>query len=131
MAAALDTTAHAGLTQAEAERRLEARGPAPRQQSSRSYASILRANTLNVPNAILFFFGVLTIAFASWKDALFVGILVANIVIGSFQEIRSKRALDRLAALVAPRATVRRDGAEREVAVAEVVVGDLVRVGTG
>ncbi|MGD9734641.1 MAG: HAD-IC family P-type ATPase [Solirubrobacterales bacterium] len=73
----------------------------------------------------------LTIAFASWKDALFVGILVANIVIGSFQEIRSKRALDRLAALVAPRATVRRGGGEREVAVGDVVVGDLVRVGTG
>ena len=73
----------------------------------------------------------LTIAFASWKDALFVGILVANIVIGSFQEIRSKRALDRLAALVAPKATVRRDGAERDVAVEEVVVGDLVRVGLG
>ena len=73
----------------------------------------------------------LTIAFASWKDALFVGILVANIVIGSFQEIRSKRALDRLAALVAPKATVRRDGAEREVAVTDVVVGDLIRVGLG
>jgi magnesium-transporting ATPase (P-type) len=74
---------------------------------------------------------VLTIAFASWKDALFVGILVANIVIGSFQEIRSKRALDRLAALVAPKATVRRDGAERNVEVEEVVVGDLIQVGLG
>ncbi|MBS1880099.1 MAG: HAD-IC family P-type ATPase [Actinobacteria bacterium] len=73
----------------------------------------------------------LTIAFASWKDALFVGILVANVVIGSFQEIRSKRALDRLAALVAPRATVLRDGAERPLAVEDVVVGDLVRVGAG
>jgi hypothetical protein len=32
---------------------------------------------------------VLTITFGSWKDALFVGILVSNIAIGSFQEIRS------------------------------------------
>ncbi len=107
------------------------RGPLPREHTSRSYASIVRANTLNVPNAILFFFGVLTIAFASWKDALFVGILIANVAIGSFQEIRSKRALDRLAALIAPQARVRRDGAEREVPVEEVVVGDLVRVRAG
>jgi magnesium-transporting ATPase (P-type) len=121
----------AGLTEAEAARRLRERGELPRQRSSRSYASIVRANTLNVPNAILLFFGVLTIAFASWKDALFVGILVSNIVIGSFQEIRSKRALDRLAALVAPTATVRRDGVERRVGVEEVVAGDLVRVGSG
>jgi len=59
------------------------------------------------------------------------GILVANIVIGSFQEIRSKRALDRLAALVAPEAVVVRDGADRSVPVDQVVVGDLVRVAAG
>jgi cation-transporting P-type ATPase E len=76
-------------------------------------------------------FGVLTIAFASWKDALFVGILVSNVAIGSFQEIRSKRALDRLAALVAPDALVVRDGVEHRVPVEEVVVGDLVRVAAG
>jgi cation-transporting P-type ATPase E len=120
-----------GLTETEATRRLDARGKPPRQRSSRSYASIIRANTLNIPNGILFVFGVLTITFASWKDALFLGILVSNVVIGSFQEIRSKRALDRLAALVAPDAVVVRDGADRRVAVEEVVVGDAVRLAAG
>jgi cation-transporting ATPase E len=76
-------------------------------------------------------FGVLTITFGSWKDALFLGILVANIAIGSFQEIRSKRELDRLAALVAPEAVVVRDGVQRRVAVDEVVVGDLVELTGG
>jgi cation-transporting P-type ATPase E len=74
---------------------------------------------------------VLTIVFASWRDALFVGILVANVAIGSFQEIRSKRALDRLAALVAPEAVVIRDGVDRRVRVDEVVAGDLVRLSAG
>lgn len=86
----------------EASRRLEARGQLPREHSSRSYASIIRANTVTIPNGILLLFGVLTLAFASWRDALFLGILVSNIAIGSFQEIRSKRALDGHAALVAP-----------------------------
>jgi len=120
-----------GLSEAEAARRLAERGRPAAQQSSRSYASIIRANTLNIPNAILFVFGVLTIAFASWRDALFLGILVSNIAIGSFQEIRSKRELDRLAALVAPDAVVVRDGADRRVPVAEVVAGDLVRLAGG
>jgi magnesium-transporting ATPase (P-type) len=102
-----------------------------RSRSSRSYASIVRANTLTIPNAILLFFGVLTIALATWRDALFLGILVSNIAVGSFQEIRSKRALDRLAALVAPEATVVRDGAARRVPVEQVVVGDVVRVAAG
>jgi magnesium-transporting ATPase (P-type) len=120
-----------GLTEAEAARRLDARGRLPRRRSSRSYASIVRANTLTVPNGILLVFGVLTIVFASWRDALFLGILVANIAIGSFQEIRSKRALDKLAALVAPEAIVVRDGAERRVPIDDVVVGDVVRVSPG
>jgi cation-transporting P-type ATPase E len=74
---------------------------------------------------------VLTIAFGSWRDALFLGILISNIGIGSFQEIRSKRALDRLAALVSPEAVVVRDGVDRRVPVDEVVVGDLVRLAAG
>jgi cation-transporting P-type ATPase E len=76
-------------------------------------------------------FGCLTIAFGSWRDALFVGILISNIAIGSFQEIRSKRALDRLAALVSPDAVVVRDGVDRRVPVDAVVVGDLVRLAPG
>ena len=110
---------------------MTARGPLPRPRSSRSYGSIVRANTLTIPNGILLLFGVLTIAFGSWKDALFLGILVANIAIGSFQEIRSKRALDRLAALVAPEATVLREGRDRRVPVEDVVVGDLLRLTAG
>jgi P-type E1-E2 ATPase len=120
-----------GLTEVEASRRLQARGPIARRHTSRSYASILRANTLTVPNGILLVFGVLTIVFASWRDALFLGILVSNIAIGSFQEIRSKRALDKLAALVAPEAVVVRDRVDRRVPVDALVVGDLVRVSAG
>ncbi len=45
---------------------------------------------------ILVVFGILTLVFDSWRDALFLGIVVANIAIGSFQVIRSKRELDRL-----------------------------------
>jgi len=120
-----------GLAESESARRVADRGKLPRQRPSRSYASIVRANTLNIPNGILFVFGVLTIALASWRDALFLGILVSNVGIGSFQEIRSKRALDRLAALVAPDALVVRDGVERRVPVDEVVVGDVLRVTAG
>ena len=120
-----------GLAEVEATRRLQARGPLPRERSSRSYASILRANTLNVPNGILFAFGVLTLSFGLWQDALFLGILVANVAVGSFQEVRSKRALDRLAALVAPEAVVVRDGADRRVGVDQVVEGDVLRVAAG
>ena len=59
----------------------------------------------------------ITLAFGEWQDALFLGILVSNSSIGIYQELRAKHALDQLAALVAPRATVVRDGQAREVRV--------------
>jgi cation-transporting P-type ATPase E len=120
-----------GLTQVEAQRRLRERGSAPRARSSRSYGSIFVANTFTVFNLILALFGAATLIFGNAKDALFLGVLVANVAIGTFQEIRAKRALDKLAALVAPRATVVRDGIPCEVPVDDVVVGDLVRVMAG
>ncbi len=120
-----------GLTEAEAARRLRERGPLPPPTTSRSYRSIAAANTFTVFNLILAVFGAATIAFGNPKDALFLGILVANTAIGTFQEVRAKRALDRLAALVAPQATVVRDGQPRAVAVDQVVVGDLVQVVAG
>ncbi|MDX6448672.1 MAG: cation-transporting P-type ATPase, partial [Gaiellaceae bacterium] len=80
---------------------------------------------------ILLVAGIVTLAFGQWQDALFLGILVANSGIGIGQELRAKRALDRLAALVAPTAHVVRGGQARDVPVEGVVEGDLVRVQAG
>ena len=130
-ASRLEPAPASGLSEAEAGRRLAERGEQPPPATSRSYASIVRANTFTVFNLILAVFGVMTLAFADWRDALFLGVLVANTIIGIVQEVRAKRALDRLAALVAPTATVVRDGRVREAAVGELVTGDLVRLKAG
>jgi cation-transporting P-type ATPase E len=99
--------------------------------SSRSYTSIVVANVFTVFNLILGVFGALTFAFGQAEDALVLGILVANSGIGIVQEVRAKRALDRLAALVAPTAAVVREGASRRLPVGEVLVGDTVHVEAG
>jgi len=124
------TAAPAGLTQQEAERKLASR-PVAQPGSSRSYRSIVLANVFTIFNLILLVAGVLTLAFGDWQDALFLAILVGNSAIGIAQEVRAKRTLDRLAALVAPTATVVRDGAPRRVEVEDVVDGDVVVVEPG
>src|SRR5579884_2428611 len=103
-----DGSEQTGLSEAEAARRLGERGQAKRGAVSRSYASIVRANVLTVFNLILAAFGAVTLIFGDARDALFLGIIVANSGIGIGQEVRAKRALDRLSLLVAPVATVRR-----------------------
>ena len=120
-----------GLREAEAARRLAERGPLPRVQSSRSYASIVRANVFTVFNLILAVFGTLTLVFGDWRDALFLGVLVSNAAIGITQEVRAKRALDRLAALVEPTAQVVREGLVHSLPVEAIVRGDLVRLAPG
>jgi cation-transporting P-type ATPase E len=74
--------APAGLSGAEAERRLAAARRPRRPEASRSYASIVRANVLTVFNLILAGFGTLTLIFGDARDALFLGIIVANSTIG-------------------------------------------------
>jgi P-type E1-E2 ATPase len=121
----------AGLSEAEARRRLAERPAAQPDTHTRSTASIVRANVLTPFNAILVVLGAITLVFGDWRDALFLGIVVANSGIGIWQELKAKRTLDGLAALVAPHATVVRDGEHRRLAVEEVVPGDLVHVQAG
>jgi magnesium-transporting ATPase (P-type) len=120
-----------GLSEQEARRRLPERPPPAPTSTGRSYGSIVRANVLTIFNLILAVFGTITLIYGDWRDALFLGILVANTSIGIVQEVRAKRALERLAALVAPTATVVRDGRPRPLHVDEVVPGDLVRLAPG
>jgi cation-transporting P-type ATPase E len=120
-----------GLSEAEARRRLPERAAPARTGASRSYGSIVRANVFTLFNLILAAFGTVTLLYGDWRDALFLGILVANTAIGIVQEVRAKHALDRLSALVAPTATVVRDGRPRPLHVDEIVPGDLIRVAPG
>ena len=120
-----------GLTEEEAGRRLAARGKPAKPPTSRSYWTIVRGNLFTLPNIILGVLGIATLALGQTADALFLGVVVANVVIGSFQEIRAKRALDRLAALVRPEARVIRDGVQRTIPAEDVVVGDLVALQPG
>ena len=127
----VEAPAPTGLTEDEARRRLEAAGPREPATSSRSYASIVRANTFTLFNLILAVFFVLILVAGRPADGLFGGILIANTAIGIIQEVRAKRTLDRMALLVAPHARAIRSGAERPVGAEEIVEGDLVILRAG
>jgi cation-transporting P-type ATPase E len=119
------------LSATDAAARLAARGTVEPQASSRSASSIVRANVVTPFNLILLALGVVTLVFGDARDALFVGIVVANAGIGIAQELRAKRKLDELAALVAPYASVVREGEVVRLHADAVVEGDLVRLAPG
>lgn len=83
----------------------------------------------NILNAIL---AALVLAVGgSYKNLLFMGVIVCNILIGTLQEIRAKKTIDRLSLIAAPRAHVVRGGKEREVPVGDLVLDDVLVLAAG
>ncbi len=125
-----DAQAAAGLSSAEAARRLDRLGPPP-ETSSRSAASIVAGNVFTLFNLIIGVFFVLVVSLGLFADALFGLIAIVNSYIGIRQETKAKQVLDQLAVLVAPKARVLRDGDAVELLADEVVPGDLIEVAPG
>ncbi len=121
-----------GLTSAEAARR-RAQGLANdgAEPVSRSVPEILRANVATRFNLILACLLAVILTVGAPQDALFGIVLVTNTLIGIAQELRAKRTLDRLAVLTAPRVRVVRDGSRAEIAVRDLVAGDVVDLRPG
>lgn len=120
-----------GLTSAEAARILEENPPRKGPRGSRSFADIVWSNTFTLFNLILIIMLIPLAMFGLWGDMLFGGVLVANTLIGIIQETRAKRALDRLALLVAPHGRVLRDGEPVTLGIPQIVVGDVVLLEPG
>jgi Ca2+-transporting ATPase len=74
----------------------------------------------------------LTIATGDWTDAAVIAlVIVVNTSVGVAQEVKADRAIAALSVLAAPEARVVRDGMQRLVPAAEVVVGDLLVLAEG
>ena len=121
-----------GLSTAEvAERVRTGRTNAYVADTSRSVWTIVRANVFTLFNGIVFACFFVLFVLGRWQDALFGLAAFANSIIGCVQEFRAKAALDRLALLNAPRARVRREGAEAEIAPPDVVLDDILVLRAG
>lgn len=123
----------AGLTSSEAARRLSVYGE-NRMPEGRSQGIPGRViGQLRDPMIVLLLAAAgVTIAVGDFVDTSVIGIVVAlNTAIGVVQEVRSARAIDALAELSAPRATVLRDGALEDVEARLLVPGDLVELDAG
>ncbi len=127
----MEASAYPGLTTADVEQRRRRLGPTQEAPTSMPLRAIVRRNVFTLINLITVVFLVLIVAVGAWADALFALIIVINSTIGIVQELRAKRTLDRIALLVAPKATVRRDGSTVAILAGEVVPDDIVQLQPG
>ncbi|MBW7886331.1 MAG: HAD-IC family P-type ATPase, partial [Caldilineaceae bacterium] len=122
-----------GLTEREAtERRARGLGNDAKVGTGRTYLQILRENVFTFFNIVLFSLASILLLLGSPRDAFFTGVVALfNVSLATFQEIRAKRKLDRIALLTRPTATVLREEVEKVIDPNQVVTGDLVVAGPG
>ncbi len=121
-----------GLTEEEAaQRRARGKGNDDAAPQTRTVGQIFRDNLITPFNLLNLALAVLVIFVGSWKNVLFMGVILCNIVIGVFQELRAKRAIDSLTLIAAPKARVRRGGQVQELPLEELVLDDIVELSAG
>jgi P-type Mg2+ transporter len=134
--AEVDTRAD-GLTEAEAQRRLEVFGPNAVARDERfTWLKLFIRACLNPLVILLSVLAVISFATAENSSDMVGGtLMVAMVVLGVslrfVQEARADTAAAKLKAMIRVTATVVREGCEREIPLAELVPGDIVKLAAG
>lgn len=116
-----------GLSLSEVEQ-LKAQGKVnvPVDPPSKTIKQIIAGNVFTYFNLVFAVLAALLILVGSFRDLTFVPVILCNMFIGIIQEIRSKKVLDKISMLNAPKASVIREGIEQVINADELVEGDLV-----
>lgn len=93
---------------------------------SGTYLRIIYKNVFTFFNILLIAIGIVLIIFNLWSSTIFLVILVLNLGIGLFQDIRAKRAVDKLSLIEKDKITVIREGKEKEIYSDEIVLDDII-----
>jgi magnesium-transporting ATPase (P-type) len=129
---AMSATA-SGLSQSEAHARLSAHGPnrLPEPPGRNALVRFL-LQFHNILIYVLLGSAVITAAMGHVVDTLvIVAVVIANAIIGYFQEGKAERAMDAIRHMLAPHASVVRDAERRSVAGEALVPGDIVLLEAG
>ena len=98
---------------------------------SKSEGQIIRENVFTFFNLLNFALALAVLLVGSPQNALFMGVILSNIVIGSLQGIKAKRTIDKLSLISAPKAVALRGGQRYNVRVEDVVLDDVLIFGAG
>ncbi len=93
---------------------------------SKSIKQILVENTCTLFNFINIVLGIAIIVVGSYKNLLFLGVVICNTLISTVQEIRAKKIVDKLSVISSSKAKVIRDGKETEIHIDNIVLDDLI-----
>jgi Mg2+-importing ATPase len=122
-----------GLTQEEAERRLEQVGPnAVARDEGHGRLALLRKALLNPLVILLSLLATVSLLTGDARAAIVMALMVVlGVSLRFVQESRADSAAKKLRAMIKVTATAIRDGAPREIPLADLVPGDVVKLAAG
>lgn len=121
-----------GLTNEQVKQRIEeGKVNANENPNTRTYKQIVLENTLTFFNFLNLVLLVLVLVVGSFKNSMFVMIIIINTVIGIIQEIRAKKTIDKLAILTESKAVVLREGKKWSISTEKLVLDDLIFLKAG
>lgn len=100
-------------------------------QNTRTVGQIIKENSITLFNGINVVLAIMVALTGSFRNMLFIGLVVINTVIGIIQELRSKKVLDNLALLNQQKAKVLRDGKVVQLPVEQIVKNDILYLSSG
>lgn len=101
------------------------------QAPDKTVGEIIKSNIFTYFNLVFATLAFLILIVGSYRDLMFFPVVVINTIVGIYQEIRSKKKLEKLKILATPKARVVRDGKEYEVSVSNLVKDDIVVFSAG
>lgn len=93
---------------------------------TKTYGQIVLSNIFTLFNLLNLFLGLLIFFVGSYKNLLFLGVVICNTTISIIQEIRAKREIDKLSIVVETKVDVIRDGRKGNISTNEIVVDDII-----
>ncbi|RHO19223.1 HAD-IC family P-type ATPase [Amedibacterium intestinale] len=121
-----------GLSDNQVEERMKAGFINTQEKSiTKSYKEIFRDNVFTLFNLINALLASLIIFIGSFKNLLFLGVVISNLVIGIIQEIRAKRVLDKLSLITQPYLKVLRNGEIVKLHMEKLVIDDILLLSSG
>ena len=98
---------------------------------TKSIKRILWDNLFTLFNFLNLFLGIAIFLVGSYKNMLFLGVIIINTAISTIQEIHAKRVVDKLSIMSSNKARVIRNGEKQDIPIHELVLDDVVEFYTG
>ena len=98
---------------------------------TKSIKQILFENFFTLFNFLNLFLAIAIFSVGSYKNMLFLLIVIINTAISTIQEIHSKIVVDKLSILASSKARVIRNGKKQEIPIDELVLNDIIEFHAG